>query len=66
MESCSVTKHMMLFFALSTTLLRMELACTIELVGDGKLLYLLEITNSYFLPKIKAYLVNMTQCGIVL
>lgn len=46
-ESLSVTKHMMLFFALSTTLSRVEFACTytIESVCDGGLLHVLELTN---------------------
>lgn len=73
-ESLSVTKHMMLFFALSTTLPRVEFACTctIESVCDEELLHVLELTN---LKKYKKNIdnimkkrikieVNMIQCVI--
>lgn len=52
-ESLSVTKHMMLFFALSTTLPRVEFACTctIESVCDEELLRVLELTNLKKLQK---------------
>lgn len=74
-ESLSVTKHMMLFFALSTTLPRVEFACTctIESVCDEELLHVLELTN---LKKIQKKIliislkkrinieVNMIQCVI--
>lgn len=65
---------MMLFFALSTTLSRVEFACTctIESVCDEELLHVLELTNLKKIQKnidniIKKRIkieVNMIQCVI--
>lgn len=70
-ESLSVTKHMMLFFALSTTLSRVEFACTctIESVCDEELLHVLELTNlkKILIISLKKRIkieVNMIQCVI--